>query len=138
MSNKLPITRGRWIVKKSESKNAFNVVGTAMGGTYKIARCPYLVVPNNEVINEREQKEANANATLMADAGTTYNKCGLLPSDMLTQNEELIKGIENAEKVMKWMFDNFTIIDKTLQSDAFNVPANAITELSELLTKYQK
>lgn len=60
-------TRGQWIVKHIESKNAFNVVGTALGGNRKIARCPY-VVTGMEKTDKREKEEAEANAKLISAA----------------------------------------------------------------------
>jgi len=60
-------TPGPWQVKHSESKPAFNVIGSVLGGKYKIARCPYVLI-SNPVIDEREMKEAEANARLIASA----------------------------------------------------------------------
>lgn len=53
-------TPGPWRVKRSESKPAFNVVGTKVGCKYKIARCPY--------ISDDDKQEAEANAKLIAAA----------------------------------------------------------------------
>lgn len=63
-------TKGPWEVKHSESKNAFNVVGTVLGGNYKIARCPYPVYDFAGAVdrNQRERDEAEANAKLIATA----------------------------------------------------------------------
>lgn len=61
-------TKGPWQVKHSESKPAFNVIGTALGGKYKIARCPYVVTGNDKGIDDREMREAEANARLIASA----------------------------------------------------------------------
>ena len=64
-------TPGPWKVKKSESKPAFNVVGTSVGLRYKIARCPYNIV-GNSAIDEMEETEAKANAALIAAAPDMY------------------------------------------------------------------
>ena len=45
-------------VKHSESKNAWNVIGTDLGGKYKIARVPYLVVENSDIMTTRNKAEA--------------------------------------------------------------------------------
>lgn len=45
-------------VKHSESKNAWNIVGTKLGGKYKIARVPYLVVDDSEILTTRNKAEA--------------------------------------------------------------------------------
>ena len=43
--------------------------------------------------SNQSRHEANANAELIADAGTTANKCGLLPSELLSQRDELLKSL---------------------------------------------
>lgn len=59
-------TAGEWKVKHSESKDAFNIVGTKLGGKYKIARCPYLQIEGSPELSEREKDETEANAKLIA------------------------------------------------------------------------
>ncbi|WP_165930268.1 hypothetical protein [Flavobacterium sp. GT3P67] len=61
-------TKGKWEVKHSESKEAFNVVGSSLGEHYKIARIPYLVTDTLIEVNNREKKEAELNAILIAAA----------------------------------------------------------------------
>ena len=65
-------TKSPWKVKHSESKEAFNVIGTALGGKYKIARCPYfkgrIDGKLSEAYNESERLEAEANALLISKA----------------------------------------------------------------------
>jgi hypothetical protein len=65
-------TKGKWEVKHSESKDAFNIIGTALGSKYKIARCPYILVEDNGVLsrgyNQKETAEVEANANLIAMA----------------------------------------------------------------------
>ena len=62
-------TRGEWKVKHSATKSAFNVVGTVLGGRYKIARVPYsLELDLPAGLNDREMAEAEANAKLIACA----------------------------------------------------------------------
>jgi len=39
-------------------------------------------------------EEMHANATLICDAGNTYQRCGLLPSEQLKQNEELREALK--------------------------------------------
>lgn len=60
-------TKGEWDIVHSESKPAVNVIGTVLGGKYKIARCPYIICEDTE-ITERDRKEALANAKLIAAA----------------------------------------------------------------------
>lgn len=44
-------------VKHSESKDAWNVIGTTMGEKFKIARVPYFLC-NNVIIDTRNKAEA--------------------------------------------------------------------------------
>lgn len=44
-------------VVHSQSKAAWNIVGTILGGKYKIARVPYIVI-NDEKIDEINRSEA--------------------------------------------------------------------------------
>lgn len=53
-------------------------------------------------------EEVQANAQLIADAGTTANKCGKLPSELLEINEELfgfLKNIHNKKTFHQGDFD---------------------------------
>ena len=62
-------TKGGWKVKHSESKNSWNIIGTALGGRYKISKCDYII--NNELsndLNNREIQEQQANAMLISKA----------------------------------------------------------------------
>jgi len=62
-------TFGEWIVKHSESKNAWNVIGTQLAGKYKIARFPYLHKElNSEEFNMKEKYESFANAIAASKA----------------------------------------------------------------------
>lgn len=50
----------------SQSKNAWNIVGTSLGAKYKIARVPYLTAENDEVFTKREKKEAREHAIFIS------------------------------------------------------------------------
>lgn len=52
-------------------------------------------------------QQAEANAKLIADAGTTANKCGLVPSEILQQRDELLKALELYMERLKngWMIN---------------------------------
>jgi hypothetical protein len=41
----------------SESKAAWNIIGEKLGGKYKIARIPYVVL-NDEILSDRNRTEA--------------------------------------------------------------------------------
>lgn len=49
----------------SQTKAAWNVVGEKMGGKYKIARVPYVVV-DNAVVSERNRIEAFEHAEFIS------------------------------------------------------------------------
>lgn len=57
-------------VVHSQSKAAWNVIGTTLGGKYKIARFPYNV-PYDEALAAKERKEAFELATFASNA---FNK----------------------------------------------------------------
>ena len=52
-------------VVHSQSKSAWNVVGTEYGRKYKIARVPYVVV-NNEAVNNENRDEAYQHALFIS------------------------------------------------------------------------
>jgi hypothetical protein len=49
-------------IKHSESKSAWNVIGTKLGGKYKIARVPYVKVEDSTFITECNNLEAKRHA----------------------------------------------------------------------------
>ena len=52
-------------VVHSQSKSAWNVVGTKLPGKFKIARIPYLV-SGNDIIDTREKAEALLHAEFIS------------------------------------------------------------------------
>ena len=62
-------------IKHSESKSAWNIIGTMPGGKYKIARIPYLVIQDNEILTTLNKKEALDHALFIRKAfNTDYEK----------------------------------------------------------------
>jgi hypothetical protein len=57
-------------VVHSESKNAWNIIGTSLGAKYKIARIPYLTT-SNEIIDTTEKSEALRHAKFISEC---FNK----------------------------------------------------------------
>lgn len=53
-------------VVHSQSKSAWNVIGTQMGGKYKISRIPYLIVEGDEIMTIREKHEALIHAEFIS------------------------------------------------------------------------
>lgn len=61
-------------VVHSQSKSAWNIVGTyPLGGKYKIARIPYLVC-NDDNLNERNRIEAFEHAYFISHCFNNYDK----------------------------------------------------------------
>lgn len=57
-------------VVHSQTKSAWNIVGTSLGGKYKIARVPYIVMDNQE-LSDRGRIEAHEHAQFISDC---FNK----------------------------------------------------------------
>jgi hypothetical protein len=53
-------------VKHSESKPAWNIIGTQPGKKYKIARVPYLVIDGSEMSTEFHKSEALRHAKFIS------------------------------------------------------------------------
>lgn len=47
------------------------------------------------IVDMGTMEKMEANAQLIADAGTTANKCGLLPSELLEQRDELLNKLKD-------------------------------------------
>jgi len=63
-------------VVHSESKQAWNVIGTRLGAKYKIAIIPYLIT-GNEIIDTPEKTEALRHAKFMSQC---FNKSDAIVS----------------------------------------------------------
>lgn len=53
-------------VAHSQSKPAWNVIGTKLGGKYKIARVPYIIVDGNEELTTIQKHEALLHAKFIS------------------------------------------------------------------------
>lgn len=71
----LGITKGEWNVYNSDDES-ITIVNKLE--TQAIAFLPEMF------------RDTLSNAKLIADAGSTANKCGLLPSDLLEQRDEML------------------------------------------------
>lgn len=83
MTNKLGITEGEWI------KNYFAVSEDNSNPFYIIQGFDNKSVCALELDGSITVEDLDHNAELIADAGTTANKCGKLPSQLLQENEEM-------------------------------------------------
>ena len=82
----LGITKGEWQYRDHFSDGIVETEDTIIGHLMKWGS------PGEEL---------QANATLICDAGNTAQKCGLLPSELLQQRDELKEALELAVKVMQ-------------------------------------
>jgi hypothetical protein len=82
--SKLKITTGEWINK------GIHVHAICDGKRINIGQSFRVVIRVSTGGQYLPDHEAIANTELFADAGTTANKCGLLPSELLTQRDELL------------------------------------------------
>lgn len=57
--------------------------------------------PNQDVRYDEELEECRHDAELIADAGNTAQKCGLLPSELLKQRDDTIDKIETLVGYLK-------------------------------------
>ena len=71
MNREIKHTPGPWKFngRSQSGKDSFNVIGTVLGGKYKIARCPFI----NE--NKLDFAEAETNAQLIAAAPELLEAC---------------------------------------------------------------
>ncbi|MBS3993140.1 MAG: hypothetical protein KGZ87_05445 [Bacteroidetes bacterium] len=53
-------------IKHSESKTAWNIIGTKLGGKYKIARVPYIEIANSKSCTEIQKAEALKHAEFIS------------------------------------------------------------------------
>lgn len=80
----LGITKGEWLVDFNRVPNGMESLSEQISirtDEWDIA-CAFIDITD-------EGDEEKANAMLIADAGNTAQKCGLLPSELLQQRDEL-------------------------------------------------
>ena len=96
----LNITQGYWGIAENhmdEFKNQYTILSLMTHTVCEVTRHNYREVGKNKFKYEGElhiDKEAEANAKLIADAGTTYNTTPILPSELLKQRNELLEALE--------------------------------------------
>lgn len=92
-------TKGKWEVKHSELQDAYNIIGTRLGGKYKIARCKYL--------GDYDKRETKINAQLIASAPELlkalygiYLSVKAHPDYVFSKSQEFIDYVESAEEAI--------------------------------------
>jgi N-acetylglucosamine-6-phosphate deacetylase len=99
MQKKLNITPGDWVVDLDETYG----VRDNKGG--RLVICTNLK-GRNGMGGRRTPTEVAANATLIADAGTTYNRTGLLPSELAAQRDELLEVLKRVREYWQYSETN--------------------------------
>lgn len=99
---KLEITKGEWTIIEKSTKLESTIISKnkricdvkSYGRDFKSTQDKIICI-------EPTIKERESNAILIADAGTTYNKCDLLPSELLKQNEALVECLKELLQLHK-------------------------------------
>lgn len=96
----LKITKGEWYIK-----HRFNVLSE---NDEYVCSCGG---QRGNMSPEKQTEMNEANTELIANAGTTANKCNLLPSELLEQRDELLEALKD---IVSWIkegdYDNNFLI----------------------------
>lgn len=84
MKHELNITKGEWFEDGWHIMTNRKSQHTGVGYSKQIA-----------TVENAGTGEAEANAILITDAGNTYQSCGLTPSELLKQRDELKKALSD-------------------------------------------
>ncbi len=107
--NKLNITDDQWIVLYSRKLGELDVSHIIVGqknGHKEIAKT-YDVNTHHNDLAYVSYDVGEANAKLIADAGTVANKTNLLPSQLLEQRNQLLNALEEAINGTKWNIETY-------------------------------
>ena len=86
--SKLEITRGKWEISPDNNWECAILTGDD---------AHHIEVFNSDIDG---WEQMHGNATLICDAGNTFQSCGLLPSELLKQNKELREALSKALAVI--------------------------------------
>lgn len=147
--NKLNITAGDWIYSMGGTFDTPSVKVKVNSETLlTIVKCDtsHLRVAAG-LINEHlpagfDSNTDEANALFIADAGTTANKCGLLPSELLKQRNELMEALRKTKEQLFFKIVNEQMSGNDCAKDyaesfAKNQPAILQAESALRSTKQQ-
>ena len=100
---KLGITKGDWTAVKNDiGEHPFYYYISANTGALGY-------MPLEQKHGDGLCRYTQQDAQLIADAGTTANKCGLLPSEILEQRDELLEAFKSMNIILK----GFKRLDKS-------------------------
>lgn len=96
-------TKGRWVMRHSETKSSWKVLGTTLGARYNIVRCDYIYDPNLDINwNKFQSKEQKANALLISKAPEMLDFINRISGEMLRSDFVLSeKWYDQAQELIK-------------------------------------
>jgi hypothetical protein len=93
----LGITRGEWRLRPDLVSGHQEINGY---GWYGFISVVVEVKDGDGGLDDDASKMGKANLTLVLDAGNTAQKCGLLPSELLKQRNELLQACKSSFKTL--------------------------------------
>ena len=102
-------TKGNWVIESTKMKGTEIVVQTVVKTNLPIDGLKSPIICD---IYGYMTEEGKSNARLIADAGTTANKCGLLPSELLAQRDDLLEALisilEKSEPALEHCYQQYS------------------------------
>ncbi len=98
----LGITKGEW---KVDNTTVYSLYQTSWDSGKPVMTNRFYLSLYPDYHSSIAKSEVIENAKLIADAGNTANKCGLLPSELLAQRDELLSALEMITKRLKKELD---------------------------------
>jgi hypothetical protein len=92
----LGITKGEWKVDEEYLRHKIEINNSTIHLYHTVVTFNGTMITYNE---------AKSNALLIADAGNTAQKCGLLPSELLRQRDELKEELAEQKRLYFKLFD---------------------------------
>ena len=103
------LTKGNWVIESTKMKGTEIVVQTVVKTNLPIDELKSPIICD---IYGYMTEEGKSNAKLIADAGTTANKCGLLPSELLAQRDDLLEALisilEKSEPALEHCYQQYS------------------------------
>jgi hypothetical protein len=109
----LGITKGEWKVDDEYLRHKIEINNSTIHLYHTVVTFNWTMITYNE---------AKSNALLIADAGNTAQKCGLLPSELLKQRDELKRALVDLMEGVRYM-PPLTAITGTLMKQYSNAEA---------------
>ncbi len=120
--SKLKITKGNWVAVKSLGR--FDVLVNPYSPLHTTSVC--------SLFGSAKEDEVKGNVNIIIDAANTANKCGLLPSELLEQRDDLLKALQTIASTLEWR-DGMAVETPELKRDGelLELAYQAITKVKE-------